>query len=117
MAQLFFSRVKEQASGLMSDEHFTVDGTMLQAWASQKSFQRKEEDGPAGPGGSEDFRGQERKNDTNESNTDAEARSYRKSKGQEAKMIYLGHAVLENRHGLGPPPTSPPPHGTPEPTA
>ncbi len=100
MAQLFFSRVKEQATGLMSDEHFTVDGTLLQAWASQKSFQRKQEDGPRGPGESEDFRGQERKNDTHESKTDAEARSYRKSKGQEAKMSYLGHAVVENRHGL-----------------
>jgi transposase len=50
MAQLFFGRVKEQAIGLMSDEHFTVDGTLLQAWASQKSFQRKPEDGPSGPG-------------------------------------------------------------------
>jgi transposase len=100
MAQWFFSRVKEQASGLMSDEHFTVDGTLLQAWASQKSFQRKEGDGPAGPSASEDFRGQERKNDTHESKTDPEARSYRKSKGQEAKMSYLGHAVVENRHGL-----------------
>src|SRR6266700_4867569 len=100
MAQLFFRRVKEQGTGLMSDEHFTVDGTLLQAWASQKSFQRKQEDGPGGPGGSEDFRGQERKNDTHESKTDVEARSYRKSKGQEAKMSYLGHAVVENRHGL-----------------
>jgi len=92
MAQLFFSRVKEQGSGLMLDEHFTVDGTLLQAWASQKSFQRKQEDGPGGPGGSEDFRGQERKIDTHQSRTDPEARSYRKSKGQEAKMSYLGHA-------------------------
>jgi len=55
MAQLFFSRVKEQASGLMSDEHFTVDGTMLQAWASQKSFQRKPEDGPGGLAGAKIF--------------------------------------------------------------
>jgi len=100
MAQMFFSRVKEQGSGLMSDEHFTVDGTLLQAWASQKSFQRKPGDGPAGASGNEGFRGQERKNDTHESKTDAEARSYRKSKGQEAKMSYLGHAVVENRHGL-----------------
>jgi transposase len=100
MAQMFFSRVKEQASGLMSDEHFTVDGTLLQAWASQKSFQRKpEEDGPGARGGG-DFHGQQRKNDTHESKTDEEARSYRKSKGQEAKMSYLGHAVVENRHGL-----------------
>jgi len=100
MAQMFFSRVKEQGSGLMSDEHFTVDGTLLQAWASQKSFQRKPGDGPERPSGSEDFRGQERKNDTHESKTDGEARSYRKSQGQEAKVSYLGHAVVENRHGL-----------------
>jgi transposase len=100
MAQLFFRRVKEQGSGWMSDEHFTVDGTLLQAWASQKSFQRKEPEGPSGPGAGEDFRGQQRKNDTHESKTDPEARSYRKSKGQEAKMSYLGHAVVENRHGL-----------------
>src|SRR6266550_733905 len=76
MAQMFFSRVKEQGSGLMSDEHFTVDGTMLKDWASQKSFQRKQGDGQGGTSGNEGFR------------------------GQEAKMSYLGHAVVENRHGL-----------------
>lgn len=100
MGQMFFARVKEQARGLMSDEHFTVDGTLLQAWASQKSFQPKESGGGSHPSGGEDFRGQERKNDTHESKTDPEARSYRKSRGQEAKMSYLGHAVVENRHGL-----------------
>lgn len=100
MAQMFFAGVKEQARGLMSDEHFTVDGTLLQAWASQKSFQCKEAGGGAHPGGGEDFRGQERKNDSHESKTDPAARSYRKSRGQEAKMSYLGHAVVENRHGL-----------------
>jgi transposase len=100
MAQRFFTLVKEQAMGWMSDEHFTVDGTLLQAWASQKSFQRKDEDGPSGPGAEPDFRGQKRKNDTHASTTDGDARSYRKSKGQEAKMSYLGHAVVENRHGL-----------------
>jgi hypothetical protein len=101
MAQMFFARVKEQATGLMSDEHFTVDGTLLQAWASQKSFQPKEPGGRSDASGGEDFRGQERKNDTHESKTDPEARSYRKSRGQEAKMSYLGHAVVENRHGIG----------------
>lgn len=100
MAQRFFTLVKEQAMGLMSDEHFTVDGTLLQAWASQKSFQRRDEDGPSGPGAEPDFRGQKRKNDTHASKTDGDARSYRKSKGQEAKMSYLGHTVVENRHGL-----------------
>jgi transposase len=100
MAQKFFTRVKEQAMGLMSDEHFTVDGTLLQAWASQKSFQRKEHDGSSGPDAGQNFRGQERKNDTHASKTDPDARSYRKSQGQEAKISYLGHAVVENRHGL-----------------
>lgn len=104
MAQLFFGRVKEQARGLMSDEHFTVDGTLLQAWASQKSFQRKDkgqgQDGADGGDGGENFRGQNRKNDSHESKTDPDARSYRKSQGQEAKMSYLGHAVVENRNGL-----------------
>jgi transposase len=100
MAQRFFTLVKERATGLMSDEHFTVDGTLLQAWASQKSFQRKDEGGPSGPEAGPDFRGQKRRNDTHASKTDGDARSYRKSKGQEAKMSYLGHAVVENRHGL-----------------
>jgi transposase len=100
MAQLFFGRVKEQAQGFMSSEHFTVDGTLLQAWASQKSFQRKEKGKGKGPGTGSEFRGHKRKNDTHASKTDGDARLYRKSDGQEARLSYLGHAVVENRHGL-----------------
>lgn len=83
---------------LLSDEHFSVDGTLIEAWASQKSFQRKDGEPPADDGG--DFRGQKRTNDTHASVTDPEAQSYRKSKGQEARLAYLGHALMDNRHGL-----------------
>ena len=103
MAQKFFLRVKDQAQDWMSDDHFTVDGTLLQAWASHKSFQPKQDkDDPGGDrrGPGSDFRGQERKNDTHESKTDEDARLYRKSDGQESKLSYLGHAVVENRNGL-----------------
>ena len=81
----------------MSDEHFTVDGTLIEAWASQKSFQRK--DGGPEDGG-RDFRGQQRKNDTHASTTDPDARVYRKSNGAESRLAYLGHVLIENRHGL-----------------
>ena len=81
----------------MSDEHFTVDGTLLEAWASQKSFQRK--DGDTDGDGS-NFRGQTRKNETHASTTDPEARLYRKSNNTEARLAYLGHLLMENRHGL-----------------
>lgn len=97
IARSFFRRVVERAEGLMSDEHFTVDGTLIEAWASQKSFQRK--DGGSDGGGS-DFRGHTRKNDTHASKTDPEARLYRKSKGAESRLAYLGHLLIENRHGL-----------------
>ncbi len=99
VAQQFFARVNELAAGHMSDEHFTVDGTLLEAWASQKSFQRKDQDG-ARPKDGSNFHGEKRKNDTHESKTDPEARLYKKSSGQEAKLSYLGHLVIENRHGL-----------------
>jgi transposase len=98
IARSFFRRVVERAQGLMSDEHFTVDGTLIEAWASQKSFQRKDGGGPDGDGGN--FRGQERKNDTHASKTDPDARLYRKSNGAEARLAYLGHLLIENRHGL-----------------
>jgi transposase len=88
-----------QDRGLMSDEHFSVDGTMIEAWASMKSFRPKDEDDGDGNGWS-DFRGKPRKNDTHESKTDPEARLYRKGKGKEAKLCYLGHALMENRNGL-----------------
>ena len=98
LAQKFFAHVKEQAAGLMSDEHFTVDGTLIEAWAGQKSFRRKDEDD--GPKGRGDFHGEPRRNDTHSSKTDPEARLYKKSAGQEAKLSYLGHTLVENRNGL-----------------
>jgi transposase len=99
LAHSFFAQVKAQAAGLMSDEHFTVDGTLIEAWAGQNSFRRKgshEDDPEAG----RDFHGEKRTNETHESKTDPEARLYKKSQGQEAKLSYLGHTVVENRHGL-----------------
>ena len=99
VAQLFFRQVKAQAKGLMSDEHFTVDGTLIEAWASHKSFQRKD-GGEGGPDAGRDFHGEKRTNETHESKTDPEARLYKKSYGQEAKLSYLGHTVVENRNGL-----------------
>jgi len=98
LAQKFFARVKEQAAGLMSDEHFTVDGTLIEAWAGQKSFRRKDEDDGRKGGGN--FQGEARRNDTHASRTDPEARLYKKSAGQEAKLSYLGHTLVENRKGL-----------------
>lgn len=99
VAQSFFRQVKQQAAGLMSDEHFTVDGTLIEAWASQKSFQRKGK-GDGGADGGRNFHGEKRRNDTHASKTDPEARLYKKSYGQEAKLSYLGHTVVENRNGL-----------------
>ena len=97
IARSFFRRVVDRAEGLMSDEHFTVDGTLIEAWASQKSFQRKD-GGTDGDG--RNFRGQARKNDTHASTTDADARLYRKSRNAEARLTYMGHLLIENRHGL-----------------
>lgn len=94
-ARVFFDRVLKQAQGHLSDEHFTVDGTMIEACASQKSFQKKEGDDEGG-----EFRGQKRTNDTHESKTDPDAKLYRKGNGQEAKLSYLGHVLIENRNGM-----------------
>jgi transposase len=96
VARTFFGRVLAQAKAHLSDEHFTVDGTLIEAWASQKSFQKK--DGGAGDGSQ--FRGERRTNDSHESKTDPAARLYRKGRGQEAKLAYLGHVLMENRNGL-----------------
>ena len=85
-----------QVTPLLSDEHFSVDGTLIEAWASQKSFRPK--DGSDDDGS--DFHGQKRKNDTHASTTDPESRLYRKAAGREAKLSYMGHALMENRHGL-----------------
>ena len=99
VAREFFACVVEQARALrlLSDEHFTVDGTLIEAWASQKSFRPKDGSDDSGEGG---FRGQKRRNDTHRSTTDPEAKLYRKSNGQEAKLSYLGHVLIDNRHGL-----------------
>jgi transposase len=97
IARSFFRRVVDRATDLMSDEHFTVDGTLIEAWASQKSFQRK--DG-GNDGDGRHFRGQERKNDTHASKTDPDARLYRRSKHADSRLAYLGHLLIENRHGL-----------------
>ena len=106
IARKLFEAIVDQArmAGLLSDEHFSVDGTMIQAWASQKSFRPK--DGPGGSGGAggrnetRDFHGEQRTNDTHASTTDPEAKLYKKSRGTTSKLAYIGHAVSENRHGL-----------------
>jgi transposase len=98
---------------LLSRDHFTVDGTLVEAWASMKSFKRKPDEGKAGSGDDApppvadggrnaevDFHGETRSNATHASTTDPEARLYRKGKGKEAKLCFLGHALMENRHGL-----------------
>jgi transposase len=101
IAQAFFQRVLRQAQPYLSDEHFTVDGTLLEAWASQKSFRPKDEgESSAGTPREADFHGQRRSNDTHQSTTDPDARLYKKSKGSEAKLSYLGHGLMENRNGL-----------------
>lgn len=103
-AKRFFDAVVSAArrANLLSDEHFTVDGTLIEAWASLKSFQPK--DGPpsngSGSDGMVDFRGQRRTNDTHRSTTDQEAKLRRKGKGKEAKLYYSGHALMDNRNGL-----------------
>jgi transposase len=106
IARAFFERVlcHARAQGLLSDEHFTVDGTLIEAWAGQKSFKKKEGGGakvPDDPGNpSVDFKGEKRTNETHQSTTDPDARLYKKAKGQEAKLCYLGHVTIENRNGL-----------------
>ena len=101
IAQAFFQRVLKLAKPHLSDEHFTVDDTLIEAWVSHKSFRRKDEEPGAGSqDGEVDFHGEPRSNDTHQSTTDPEARLYKKSKGSEAKLSYLGHGLMENRHGL-----------------
>jgi transposase len=102
----FFDAVIDQArqADLLSDEHFTVDGTLLEAWASLKSFQRKD-GGPAAPpddpgNATVNFHGESRRNDTHQSTTDPDAVLARKGPGREAKLSYAGHVLLDNRHGL-----------------
>ena len=97
----FFRAVVEQArkAGLMSSEHFSVDGTLIEAWASLKSFRPKDDDDSDNNGWA-DFRGKKRSNDTHESKTDPDARLMRKSNGKEAKLSFCLSAVMENRNGL-----------------
>src|SRR5712691_9124852 len=106
IAQAFFTRVLAQARqrGLLSDEHFTVDGTLIEAWASLKSFKKTgASDGPPpeDPGNpTVNFHGERRRKATHGSTTDPDARLARKATGQEAKLCYLGHVLMDNRHGL-----------------
>src|SRR5205807_6835955 len=88
---------------LLSDDHFSVDGTLIEAWVSMKSFRPKDGSGePPAPGrnGERDFHGEKRSNQTHASVTDPNARLYRKGPGQPAKLGYLGHVLMENRHAL-----------------
>jgi transposase len=105
VAREFLCEVVKQAQekNLTSDEHFTVDGTLIEAWASLKSFQRKDKkdappDDPGNP--TVDFHGEKRSNDTHESTTDPDARLARKGNGKEAKLSYNGNLLTENRNGL-----------------
>ena len=104
IAQAFFQKVLEQAraQSLLSEEHFTVDGTLIEAWAGQKSFQRKDAPRPPDSGSNPtvNFHGEQRRNDTHRSSTDPDALLYRKSGGSESKLSYLGHVLMENRNGL-----------------
>jgi len=105
VATLFFETIRRQAerADLLSNEHFTVDGTLIEAWASMKSFRPKDDQDPPTSGGRNsevDFKGQQRKNDTHQSTTDPEARLLKKGKGKEAKLCFMGHALMENRSGL-----------------
>jgi transposase len=103
VALKFFDAVVREARRLelLSDEHFSVDGTLIEAWASLKSF-RPKDGGGAGPdaGGDRDFKGERRRNETHASSTDAEAKLLRKGPGKEAKLCFAGHALMDNRHGL-----------------
>jgi transposase len=120
VARAFLEHVvaEARAQHLLSSEHFSVDGTLIEAWASLKSFQRK--DAAAGPPPDDpgnptvDFHGERRSNATHASTTDPDARLYRKGSGQEAKLYHQGHVLMENRHGLVVDGTVTPPAGTTE---
>jgi transposase len=107
VGQQLFDEVVADAHerGLLSDEHFTVDGTLIEAAASLKSFKRTDGEPPTTPpddpgNPSVDFHGEKRSNATHQSTTDPEARLLRKGKGKEAKLVFMAHALMENRHGL-----------------
>jgi transposase len=105
IAQRFFARILDLARqrDLLSDDHFTVDGALIEAWAGLKSFRPKDSprtppDDPGNP--TVNFHGETRRNATHASTTDPQARLYRKGPGREAKLYYMGHVLMENRHGL-----------------
>jgi transposase len=105
IAAKFMTAVLRQprVAALLSDDHFSVDGTLIEAWASMKSFRPKDGSGnPPDPGrnGERDFHGEKRSNDTHASTTDADARLIRKGPGQASKLAYMGHVLMENRNGL-----------------
>ena len=107
IADEFFAAVVRQAKlrRYMSSDHFSVDGTLLEAWASHKSFKPKDDpsppaNGPAGRNSEVDFKGTKRSNDTHSSTTDPQARLYRKSNNTAARLCYIGHLLIEHRHGL-----------------
>jgi transposase len=120
VARAFLEHVVAEARAhhLLSSEHFSVDGTLIEAWASLKSFQRQ--DAPTGPPPADpgnptiDFHGERRRNDTHASTTDPEARLSRKGKGHESKLCHQGHVLMENRHGLAIDGMVTPPAGTAE---
>src|SRR5687768_3410013 len=100
VAALFFAAVRDQGAELMSREHLSVDGTLLDAWASLKSFRPKGEDDDGDGDGWGQFRGEKRSNETHESKTDPESKLARKGDGQAAKLSFCAHALMENRNGL-----------------
>ena len=105
VAHRFFDEVLAQArkAGVLSKEHFSVDGTLIEVLASHKSYRPKDEDGPPGGCGrnpSVDFRGEKRSRDTHESKTDPDALLFKKSKGAASRLSYMGHVLMENRNGL-----------------
>lgn len=105
LARCFFARVRMLAEwrGLTSSEHFSVDGTLIEAWASHKSFRPRDEDEPpSGSGRNEavDFKGEKRSNETHRSTTDPESRLSRKSQGSEARLAHMNHVLMENHNGL-----------------
>src|SRR5215467_7624138 len=94
---------RPRVKALLSDDHFSVDGTLIEAWASIKSFRPRDGSGePPGPGrnAERDFHGEKRSNETHASTTDPEAKLYRKSRGQPARLAFMGHLLMENRNGL-----------------
>ena len=106
LAVMFLRSICSQAeaAGLLSGDHFTVDGTLIETWASLKSFRLKDEEPPVSTGDNRnpevDFHGKKRRNDTHASVTDPESRLFRKGKGKEAKLCFMGHVLMENRNGL-----------------